>query len=380
MLPHTISKEKGSYGKRVIDISQLVDVFEAQEGLIFQIIGKTGNGKTYYATFLAYYYLLQGYTVYTTWKLNLPKKYDERNVLGKLIWRTLFFWNKRFYVFDLEKNWHYVDIDRPDLINFVATRTDCIFMMDEGQDIFDSRERADKTTRKSLTRTRHLRKTLYIISQRAQAVDVTARANVTFFYKCVKTWRIYWPFRSFFKVYRTEEMDNQNYPIWEDVQADWQAELFWKGFARDSIYNMYNSWYLRAGIEKSQEVNFEAYDLTLWERIKAIALYNVFDFKRLTKTEGYAEKVKKLNIEAIKQDIKLSPQLSPDVGKKPLKEVLLKHDLADKKNVKLLVHSSPNDGGQKSIPERATKKINVNDETPINRKGSSKSNKKLLKK
>lgn len=324
MLPSFISDQKDTFGKRVIDISQLVDVFEAQEGLIYQIIGKTGNGKTYYSTFLAYYYLLQGYSVYTTWRLNLPKKYDERSVLGKLILRTLFFWKKRFYVFDLEKNWKFVDIDRPDLIEFVSSLTDCILFMDEGQDIFDARERADKTTRKSLTRTRHLRKTLYIVSQRAQAVDVTARANVTFFYKCVKTWRIYWPFATFFKVYRTEEMDNQNYPIWEDVQADWKAEVHYKGFAKQKIYNMYNSWYLRAGIQKSQEVNFEAYDLTLWERIKAIATYPVIDFKKLVKTQNYADKVKQLSTEPF-NDKKLSTELS--TGKKKEKELELSNEI-----------------------------------------------------
>lgn len=294
MLPTKISRETNTYGKRVIDISQLVDVFEAQEGLLYQIIGKTGNGKTYQATRMALEYLKQGYSVYTTWHLNIPKKYDERKVFSKLFWKTIFFWNKRFYVFDFEKNWHYIDIDRPDLIDFVSNLTDCILFMDEGQDIFDARERADKTTRKSITRTRHLRKSLYVVSQRAQAVDVTLRANITFFYKCVKTWRIYWPFRDFFKVYRTEEMDNQNYPIWEDIQNDWKAELWYKGFARSDIYNAYNSWYLRAGIKKSQEVNFEAYDLNLWEKIKALSTFNVFNFKRFKKTDNYSDKIKSL--------------------------------------------------------------------------------------
>lgn len=291
-------KNKNEYGKRVLDISQLVDVFEAQEGLIFQIIGKTGMGKTYYSTLLAWKYLLQGYAVYTTWKMILPDYWDERNILTKLLFSIIDPFSKRFYRFDLKKNWHYVDIDRPDLIEYVSNLTDCVLMMDEGQDIFDARERADKTTRKSLTRTRHLRKTLYIISQRAQAVDVTARANVTYFYKCVKTWRIYWPFTNFFKVYRTEEMDNQNYPIWEDIQADWQAELIYKGFAKKFIYSLYNSWYLRAGIEKSQEVNFEAYDLSWWERVKALANYEVFSIERLRERlnmqTDYKEKVKSL--------------------------------------------------------------------------------------
>lgn len=318
MLPHIISTQKESYGKRIIDISELVDVFEAQEGLIYQIIGKTGMGKTYYSTYLAMHYLKQGYAVYTTWHLNLPEKYDERKDFSKLFWSVLFPWRKRFYEFDFKKNWHHVDINREDLIDYVSGLTDCILMMDEGQDIFDARERADKTTRKSLTRTRHLRKTLYIISQRAQAVDVTARANVTYFYKCVKTWRIYWPFKNFFKVYRTEEMDNQNYPIWEDVQNDWKAEVFYKGFAKNSIYNLYNSWYLRAGIPKSQEVKFNAYDLSWIERLKSVLFYDVISLEKLRRwvnsdilTEDYSDKVKNL-------------ELSPTIkNEEPIKEVKL---------------------------------------------------------
>lgn len=259
--------EINKFGKRVIDISELVDVFEAQEGEIQHIIGKTGNGKTYEATRRAIEYLLAGYVVYTTWQLILPDYYDERMDKEKLFFRTLFH-KKRFYKFDFRKNWHFLDIDRPDLIQFVAGLTDCIVFLDEGQDIFDSRERIDKASRKTLTRTRHMHKTLIIISQRAQAVDVTARANVTYYYKCVKTRAWWWPFKAYFKVYRTEEMDDQNFPIWEDPTTEWQAELWHSAFADNQIYDSYNSWYLRAGIPKSQEIYFEAYDLTTWEKLK----------------------------------------------------------------------------------------------------------------
>ncbi len=105
-------------------------------------------------------------------------------------------------------------------------------MLDEGQDVFSSYEgrgMGSATKRKSLTRTRHLHKTLIVISQRAQAVDVTARANVTFFYKCVKTRAWWWPFKPYFKIYRTEEMDNQNFPVWEYMEPGgemWEAPLW----------------------------------------------------------------------------------------------------------------------------------------------------------
>lgn len=264
-----MTNKNREFGKKVFDLSEIADVFEAQEGEVQQIIGKTGNGKTYEATRRALNYLKKGYTVYTTWQMILPDHYDERENKEIVFWRTLFN-KKHFYKFNYRKNWKFLDIDRPDLIQFVAGLTDCIVMLDEGQDIFDSRERMEKGSRKTITRTRHMHKTLIIISQRAQAVDVTARANVTFFYKCVKTRAWFWPFKPYFKVYRTEEMDPNNYPLWEDFSTGWQAEVWHSGFANQEVYDSYNSWYLRAGIPKSQELDFEAYTLSLWDKIRIL--------------------------------------------------------------------------------------------------------------
>ena len=266
-------------GKRVINIRELVDIFQAEEGEVQQIIGKTGNGKTYEATRRADEYLKQGMVVYTTWKLILPDYYDERESKTSLFFKTILF-RKRFYKFDYKNNWRHLDIDRPDLIDFVANLTDCIVMLDEGQDVFDSRGSIDKSSRKTITRTRHMRKTLIIISQRAQAVDVTARANVTFFYKCVKTRAWFYPFAIYFKIYRTEEMDSANFPIWDAPMENWTAELWKSHFGNKRLYNMYNSWYLREGIEKSQTVAFEAYDLTTIEKLKLL-----FGFRVKSKVE-----------------------------------------------------------------------------------------------
>lgn len=280
-------------GKRVIDINELVDVFEAQEGIIEQIIGKTGHGKTYEGTRRALEYLRQGYVVYTTWHLILPKHYDERRTLSTLFFNTLFF-KSRFYKFDYENNWRHIDIDREDIIDFVASLTDCIVMLDEGQDIFDSYEGRgmSKEKRKTLTRTRHLNKTLIIISQRAQAVAVTARANVTWFYKCIKTKAWFYPFKNYFKVYRTEEMDQQNFPIWEAPMDNFRAELWHGHFADNKIYEAYNSWYLRKGVKKSQEVAFEAYDLNLFEKL--VLIYRSI-FKKDKEKPLQGTKVEKLS-------------------------------------------------------------------------------------
>ncbi len=256
-------------GKKVLDISKLLDVFQAQDGEILHLSGKIGNGKTYEATRWAIELLEQGQVVYTSWNLILPEYYDERND-WKVVLFKLFFRKKTFYRFNYKENWKHIDIDRPDLAEFVATLTDCFVFLDEGQDIFDSYEGRGLSLqkRKSLTRTRHLRKTLVIISQRPQAVAVTARANVTYFLRCVKTRAWFWPFKPYFKVYRTEELDTNNFPIWET--EDWSAPLVRANFADTRVFNSYNSWYLREGIEKSQKVNFEAYDLNIIDKIKAL--------------------------------------------------------------------------------------------------------------
>jgi len=127
-----------------------------------------------------------------------------------------------------------------------------------------------KDKRKALTRIRHLNKTLIIVSQRAQAVAVTARANITWFYKCVKTRAWFWPFANYFKIYRSEEMDQQNFPIWDEPSTGFRAELWKSHFGKKYIYNSYNSWYLRQGIKKSQTVRFEAYDLNFFEKVVLI--------------------------------------------------------------------------------------------------------------
>lgn len=263
-------------GKKVVDISELLDIFQAQEGIIEHIIGKTGNGKTYYATLRAWELLMQGNVVYTTWKMILPPVYDQRSDFSTVFWKTVFF-KKQFYRYDLLENWKWIDIDRPDLKEFIASLTDCFVFLDEGQDIFSSHDRIDGQARRTITRTRHMRKTLIIVSQRAQAVDTNARANVSHYYKCVKQIAWFWPFRPFFRVFTTEEMDDANIPVWEEHipysnGKVWRAPIYRQYFANKKIYALYNSWYLRDGIEKSQEVNFEAYELNFWDKVKTLHL------------------------------------------------------------------------------------------------------------
>ncbi len=299
-------------GKRIIDIGPLIDQFEAKEGDVEHIIGQTGQGKTYEATRRALKYLQNGEVVYTTWRLNLPEYFDQRDSFWHVFWNTLFF-RKNFFRFEYKKNWHHVNLDdyldeegifdTDKFAKFLATRTDCIFMLDEGQDVFDSHQRAGKIARQSITRTRHMHKKLIIISQRAQAVDVNARGNVTWFYKCECLAVPFLP--KYFKVYETQEIDNaNNYPVWvrhnSTGEVVWKADVYHSGFARKSVYDAYDSWYMRKNMEKSQNVHVSAYELDFKARMKV--LFRFFLPKKLStvypqveEKGGILEKLKKLD-------------------------------------------------------------------------------------
>lgn len=289
---------------KVIDISNLIELFEAKEGDVEHIIGKTGQGKTYEATRRALHYLETGNVVYTTWRLNLPEYFDQRSSIWHLL-KSIILFRKKFYRFEYKKNWHFVNLDdyldergifkTEEFARFLSSRTDCIFMLDEGQDTFDSHQRAGKIARQSITRTRHMHKKLIIISQRAQAVDVTARGNVTYFYKCES---VHYPFLpKFFRVYMTDEIDEgNNFPIWvrHNSQGEevWKAPVYYSGFARSSIYKAYDSWYMRKNMVKSQDIHVKGFELTFkekWGLLKG----KIYEKKLST---GVWEKIRKLKI------------------------------------------------------------------------------------
>ncbi len=269
---------------RKIDVTDLIQQFEAKEGDVEHIVGKTGQGKTYEATRRALGYLDNGNVVYTTWRLNLPDHFDQRKSFKHVLLNLLFF-RKHYFTFDYKKNWHFVNLDdyledgvfdTEKFARFLSQVTDAIFFLDEGQDVFDSHQKAGKIARQTITRTRHMHKKLIIVSQRAQAVDVTARGNVTYFYKCEAR---HFPFCPvFFKVFITDEIEQaNNYPLWvrHDSQGEvtWKADVYHSGFARKRVFDAYDSWYMRKNMKKSQEVHVHAYELTFKERFILLAQF-----------------------------------------------------------------------------------------------------------
>lgn len=256
-----------NYGKKVLK-EDLLDVFQASEGSINMYYGLIGNGKTYAATADILDLLIKGKVVYANWHIQ-AEDFDGRKSLMMIIFNTLFF-RKRFYNIPCSKNLRFFDPDQfnstGELVEWLSNLNDCEIFFDEGQDMFDSYEgtRFSKSKRRLILHTRHYHRTLNIISQRPTAIQVSARGNVNRFYKCVKI--ASWPWVRFAR-YEFQQMSGETV----DETVDPISKKTY--FASNRVFRAYNTDYLAQGIPKSQEVFFEAYDLSLKEKFLALKDY-----------------------------------------------------------------------------------------------------------
>lgn len=263
-------------GKKITQLDDLVDVFTATEGSINMYYGKIGNGKTYAATADILDLLKQGKVVYLNWHM-IVKDHDDRESFWHIFFNIVLF-RKRFYKIPCEKNLHYFDPEQfPstfELVEWLSNLNDCHIFFDEGQDMFDSYEgtKFSKAKRRLILHTRHYHRTLNIISQRPTAIQVSARGNVNRFYKCVKI--ASWPWMRFGR-FEFQDMTGETV----DETADPVSKKTYWGSNR--VFSAYNTDYLAEGISKSQSVNFEAYELSFFERLKA--LFRIFSGIRLRK-------------------------------------------------------------------------------------------------
>lgn len=270
-------------GKSVV-VSDLIDVFEASEGSINMYYGLIGNGKTYNATSDILDLLAQGKVVYANWHIQVPD-FDDRKSFWMLLKNTLFF-RKRFYLIPCSKNLRYFDPEQFDstgeLVEWLSGLNDCHIFFDEGQDMFDSYEgtRFSKSKRRLILHTRHYHRTLNIISQRPTAIQVSARGNVNRFYKCVKL--ASWPWVRFAR-YEFQQMSGET--VDETVEPI-SKKTYW---ASKRVFEAYNTDYLAQGIAKSQQVFFEAFDLTLKDKISAFSQL-LFPLKRNKSVEKISVK------------------------------------------------------------------------------------------
>jgi len=74
-----------------------------------------------------------------------------------------------------------------------------------------------------------------------------------------------WPFQ-IFRQFEYQDMSGET--VDETIPVG-RPRVF---FAKNKIFALYNSKYLRGGVLRSQEVNIEHWQLTIWERIKKLSL------------------------------------------------------------------------------------------------------------
>lgn len=247
-------------GKKLDKTQELIDLFEPDEGSINMYYGRIGNGKTYSATADILDLLQQGRVVYANWHINYDG-FDERESFWHVFYYTIFWWKKRFFKFPKE-NFHYFNPDDVD-VDFLSTLTDCDIFIDEGQWIFDSYEGTNmsKKKRKLILHTRHLNRSLNIISQRTQAIQVSARGQVNRFFRCTK--KMSFPFL----IFKREEFQDM---VGQDVDENSEPVSTKVYFANPRVLEAYDSKYLRAGVPKSQEIYFEAYELDFLTRLRLL--------------------------------------------------------------------------------------------------------------
>lgn len=261
-------------GEPIKDKDFLLDIFMPSEGSVKLYYGRIGSGKTYAATSDILDLLSNGEVVYANWHINY-NGFDERLSFWHTLVKFMFF-KKLFFRFPKE-NLHYFNLDNTEPcpgcgkihkvdITFLALLTDCHVFADEGQWIFDSRSRLDKDWRKLVLHTRHMNRTLNIISQRTQAIEISARGQVNIFYKCEKV--ADWPWL-FFK--RSEYQDMKENDV-DEAKEPVSVKRYW---GRKKVMEAYDTHYLRAGIPRSQEVYFDAFKLGFFQRFRAL-INNIF--------------------------------------------------------------------------------------------------------
>ena len=91
--------------------------------------------------------------------------------------------------------------------------------------------------------------------------QVSARGNVNRFYKCVKLATLFG--RPRFARYEFQEMTGETV---DETKEPISEKRYW---GNSEVFSAYNTDYLAEGIEKSQQVFFEAFDLTFGDKVQA---------------------------------------------------------------------------------------------------------------
>jgi hypothetical protein len=119
------------------------------------------------------------------------------------------------------------------------------------------------------------------------------RANVNVFYKCEKLWQ--WGDILRFK--RTEFQDMKEETVDENENNVISEKWYW---GKKRIFDAYDTHYLRGGLEASQKVEFQAYDVKFLTRFAMLFRNCIDKFRRPVEPQkevkelstGYAQAVR----------------------------------------------------------------------------------------
>jgi len=237
--------------------------WKAPEGSVNFYYGRIGSGKTYAATADLLDLLDQGQIVYANWMVDWHGYFTAGNRFQRLL-----YWCLGWRVFDgvPRSNFHYVPPDQMSA-EFLNTLADCHVFIDEGQNLLDSYKGTEFSIakRRLIQYTRHYHRTLNIIAQRTQSVQVTARAQVNRFYKCTRKGFRLWP-----RFVRQEFADISGEDVAETPESLVSEKHYW---GRNRVFNAYDSKYMRQGVPevlpKRYRVQFYWSDLLQFLRASA---------------------------------------------------------------------------------------------------------------
>jgi len=281
-------------GKKVPD-EEKVDIFPAPEGELNLYYGQIGSGKTYGATADIIEELKQGRLVYATWPIKVDD-FDDRESFWMILFKTLLF-RKRFYVIPRAENFHFIDAEkgqvdgvatwnpqRPsEYIDFLNTLNHCSLYLDEAWRVIDSYASTRDfgvEVRSLILVTRHKFRTINLIAQRPNSIQVTARANMNRFYKFVKI--ATWPWIRFAR-YEFQDMTGESV---DETKEPISVKTYW---GSKSIFEAYNS-YFYGDLNRLHDFKFDAWDLSIKDKI--IAFFRLFKRKKIrphAKSQGVKE-------------------------------------------------------------------------------------------
>jgi hypothetical protein len=271
-------------GKKISDIEK-IDIFAAPEGELHLYTGQIGSGKTYGATADAIEEARQGRLIYLTWPVKVDD-FDDRYTWFMVLKNFLFF-RPLYYRIPCAQNIHFINAEtgevdgkqvfdpkRPgEYIEYLNSLKYCTIYIDEAWRVIDSYTPVRDfgiEVRNLLLVTRHKFRTIKLIAQRANSIQVTARANVNRFYKFVKIST--WPWVRFAR-YEFQEMSGETV---DETKEPISIKTYW---GSKKIFNAYNSYYYAGLNDRLHELNFDAFRLTFFERLKAVFL--LFSIKKI---------------------------------------------------------------------------------------------------